>query len=105
MESYKKIEVQKINNNMEKLLMVIQEQNKILQDAIIYYNEKKNNEIQSISRPIFNKIHENKKLISLRMLSENTNNRLKELFNPYLSNEESDEDEDMFINYKILKIE
>ena len=45
MESYKMIEVQEINNNMDKLLMVIQEQNKILQDTIIYYNEKKNNEI------------------------------------------------------------
>lgn len=91
MESFKKIEVQKINNNMEELLIVIQEQNKILQDTIIYFNEMKNNEIQSISKPIFNKIDGNKKLISLRRMSENTNNGLKELSD---RNEESDTDEE-----------
>ena len=46
MESFKTIEVQKINHNLEELLIVIQEQNKFLQGTIIYFNEKKNNEIQ-----------------------------------------------------------
>ena len=55
MENYKRIEVQKINNNMEELLIVIQDQNKILQDTIIYYNEKKDKEMIAISKPIFNK--------------------------------------------------
>ena len=105
MKNYKRIEVQKINKNMEELLMVIQEQNKILQDTIIYYNEQKNNEIQSRSRPIFNKINGNKKLISLRMLIENTDNGLKELSNPNLSNkdEEYDEEEDIFINLQNIE--
>lgn len=97
MESFKKIEVQKINNNMEDLLILIQEQNKILQDTIIYFNEKKNNnEIQS-SRPIFNKIQGNKKLISLRMISENTNNGLKEL-SEIDEDSKFDEKDDVFIN-------
>ena len=105
MKNYKKIEVQNININMEELLMVIQEQNKMLQDTIIYYNEQKNNETQSISRPIFNKKNGNKNLISLRMLSEYTNNGLKELSNPNLSNKakESDEEEDIFINLQNIE--
>ena len=76
--------------------MVIQEQNKILQDTIIYYNEKKNKEILPISRPIFNKINEDKKLISLRMLRES----IKELSNQKISDEESEfeEEEEVFIN-------
>ena len=44
---------------------------------------------------MFNKINENKKLISLRMLNENTDNWLKELFDPKLSNKD---EEDVFIN-------
>ena len=103
MEKFKKIEIQKINNNMEELLIVIQEQNKILQDTIIYFNEKRNNnEIQSISKPIFNKTNGNKKLISLRMLNEDTNNRLKEQLD---TNEYSkiDEEEDIFIYLQDIK--
>ena len=61
MKNYKRIEVQKIDNNMEELLMVIQERNKILQDTIIYYNEKKDKEMITISRPLFNKINGDKK--------------------------------------------
>ena len=60
MENYKRIEIQKIDNNMEELLIVIQEQNKILQDTIIYFNEKKDKEMIVISKPIFNKIKEDK---------------------------------------------
>ena len=60
MENYKRIEIQKIDDNMEELLMVIQEQNKILQDTIIYFNEKKDKEMIAISKPVFNKIKEDK---------------------------------------------
>ena len=107
MESFKEIEVQKINNNMEELLIVIQEQNKILQDTIFYFNEKKNYEIQSISRQIFNKIDGNKKLISLKMLSENANNRLKESSNSELFDKdekyETSEEEDIFIDLQHIE--
>ena len=76
------IQVEKCYDNSHFIeLSLIQEQNGILQDTIICYNEKKNNKLQSMSRPIFNKINGNKKLISLRMLRENTNNGLKELSN------------------------
>ena len=61
MKNYKRIEVQKIDNNMEELLMVIQERNKILQYTIIYYNETKDKEMITISRPLFNKINGDKK--------------------------------------------
>ena len=37
---------------MEELFIVIEEHNKILQYIIIHSSEKKNNEIQSISRPM-----------------------------------------------------
>ena len=47
---------------MEELFIVIQEQNKILQDTIIYYNEHKDKEMITISKPIFNKINKDKKI-------------------------------------------
>ena len=43
--------------------------------------KRKNSEIKSISRLIFNKIDGYKKLITLKMLSDDTNNGLKELSN------------------------
>ena len=52
-----------------------------MQDSIIYYNEKKDKEMITISKPIFNKTKEDKMLISLRMLSENIDNGLTELSN------------------------
>ena len=53
----------------------------------------------AISRQYLTK-NEDKKLISLRMLSENVDNGLKELYNPEISNEESksEEEEDVLIN-------
>ena len=89
---------------MEELLMVIQEQNKILQDTIIYYNEKKDKEMITISRPLFNKINKDKKkLLSLRMLSENIDNGLKELSNPEISYEDSEFEEEVFINLQDIE--
>lgn len=94
MESIKKIDVHKINNTWK---------NYSLYDTIIYFNEKKNNnEIQFISRPIFNKIERNKKLISSWIISENTNNWLKEL-SEYDEEFENEEDEDIFINIQDIK--
>ena len=54
---------------------------------------------------VFNKINEDKKLISLRMLSENIDNRLKELSNLEIFNEESEceEEEDVFINLQDIE--
>ena len=40
-----------------------------------------------------------KKLISLRMLSENIDNGLKELSNPEISDEESESEEEVFITF------
>ena len=95
MENYKRIEVHKINKNMEELLIVIQEQKFFLQDTVIYYNELKDKEMITISKPIFNKINKDKKLISLRMLSENI-----ELPNQEISDKESEseEEDDIIIN-------
>ena len=100
MENYKRVEVQKINNNMEELLIVIQKQTKILQDTIIYYNEHKDKEMITISKPIFNKINKDKKLIILRMLSENI-----ELPNQEISDKEFESEEEDYIVIIGLKME
>ena len=52
----------------------------------------------AISWSIFNKVNEDKKLVSLRMPSENVDNGLKELSNPEIFEEEYEEEEDVFIN-------
>ena len=60
----------------------------------------------AISRPIFNKINEDKKLISLRMLSENIDNGLKELSNPeiFMKNLNAKRKNMYLLIYKTLKI-
>ena len=44
-----------------------------------------------------------KKLISLRMLSENIDNGLKELSNPEISHEDSEFEEEVFINLQDIE--